>query len=336
MSSIINNKKIEILNELINLSESIANYFAGQIQDFIGISNFIEQRSSEFRDFSSKVNLPKNYKKENPDNLVLGPLYALNSAFLKSIQIIPDKIDKEVLSILKAFKEEFEFDNKNIFFSLNSIIKKISSENEIMKKIKNEFNEEKQKNENYKNSQKYEAYVKERQNLIKLYSNSEKKFKDIKAKFEEVDTKKMKIISNCIYRYLNIIHEDFNFIDNKNGGNKKLLKKYKKADKKTIKDIFPKLNIANITNWSGYEDWEEIEFDQLKDKIIYNDTQNKGDTKEQVRVSYTSVGEFYIPQIVVTNNIIGIDDEYMNLKATQNQTKFVDIIEDENKIKDIL
>ena len=146
----------------------------------------------------------------------------------------------------------------------------------------------------------------------------------------------MKIISNCIYRYLNIIHEDFNFIDNKNGGIKKLLKKYKKADKKTIKDIFPKLNIANITNWSGYEDWEEIEFDQLKDKIIYNDTQNKGDTKKQVRVSYTSVGEFYIPQIVVTNNIIGIDDEYMNLKTTQNQTKFVDIIEDENKIKDIL
>jgi hypothetical protein len=221
-----NKKKIEILNELNNLSESITNYFAGQIQEFLGLTDFIEIMSSEFRDFSSKVKLPKNYKPENPDNLDIGPFYIFNSIFLDSMQIIPDKIDKEVLSILKAFKEEFESDNKNVFFSLNSIIEEISSENEIMKTLKNEVNEEKQKNANYQKSQKYEEYVKEKQNLIKIYSNAERKFKDVKAKFEENEIKKMKIISNCIYCYLNIIHEDFKFIDNKNGDIKKLLKKY--------------------------------------------------------------------------------------------------------------
>ena len=147
----------------------------------------------------------------------------------------------------------------------------------------------------------------------------------------------MKIISNCIYCYLNIIHEDFKFIDNKNGDIKKLLKKYKKPDKKSIKDIFPNSSILNITNWSGYEDWD-IELDQLQtiiiDKNIESKGESSGETKEEIKYSYTSVGEFYIPQIVVTNNIIGIDDEYMNLNSAQNQTSFVDIIEDENKIKD--
>ena len=334
MSSIMNKDKIEILNELNNLSESITNYYAGQIQDFIGITNFIEQMTSEFREFSSKVKLPKNYKPENPDYLDIGPFYDINSIFLNSLQIIPDKIDKEVLSILKSFKEEFESDNKNVFFSLNSIIEEISSEQEIIKKIKNEFDEEKKKNENYQKSPKFEEYVKEKQNLIKIYSNSEQKFKEMKTKFEENETKKMKIISNCIYCYLNIIHEDFKFIDNKNGDIKKLLKKYKKPEKKSIKDIFPKICILNITNWSGYEDWEEIEFDQLKNKIVEKDSQSQGENKDNIRYSYTSVGEFYIPQIVVNNNIIGIDDEYMILKGSQSQTSFVDIIEDENKIKD--
>jgi len=147
-----NYTKIEILNELNNLSESITNYFAGQIQEFLGITDFIEQMSSGFRDFSSKVKLPKNYKPENPDNLDINPFYAVNSIYLNSMQVIPDKIDKEVLSILKAFKEEFESDNKNIFFSLNSIIEEISSEQEIMKKIKSEVDEEKKKNENYQKS----------------------------------------------------------------------------------------------------------------------------------------------------------------------------------------
>ena len=341
MSSIMNYKKIEILNELNNLSESITNYFAGQIQEFLGLTDFIEQMSSELRDFSSKVKLPKNYKPESPDNLDINPFYEVNSIFLSSMQVIPDKIDKEVLSLLKAFKEEFESDNKNVFFSLNSIIEEISSEQEVMKKIKSELDEEKKKNENFQNSQKYEDYVKEKQNLIKIYSNSEKKFKDMKAKFEENETKKMKIISNCIYCYLNIMHEDLKFIDNKNGDIKKLLKKYKKPDKKSIKDIFPNSNILNITNWSGYEDWD-IELDQLqsiiidkdKDKEMESKGESKGESKDQLRYSYTSVGEFYIPQIVVNNNMIGIDDEYMILKSAQNQTSFVDIIEDENKIKD--
>jgi hypothetical protein len=43
---------------------------------------------------------------------------------------------------------------------LNSIIEEVSSENELMKKVKNELNEEKDKNKNYQKSQKYEDYIK--------------------------------------------------------------------------------------------------------------------------------------------------------------------------------
>jgi hypothetical protein len=185
-----NYKKIEILNELNNLSESITNYFAGQIQEFLGLTDFIEQMSSELRDFSSKVKLPKNYKPESPDNLDINPFYEVNSIFLSSMQVIPDKIDKEVLSLLKAFKEEFESDNKNVFFSLNSIIEEISSEQEVMKKIKSELDEEKKKNENFQNSQKKKNLAKPEIVETKYVGEDNPKLNIIKSKKKNLEKKK--------------------------------------------------------------------------------------------------------------------------------------------------
>ena len=116
-----------IYDGLINFSETITTYFAGELQDFLGLITFIDQVSLELKEVSSKINLPKNYNPENPDNLNINSFYSFQSTILNNIKNIPDKINNEVLSVLKGFKDEFESDNKNIFFSLNSIIEDISN-----------------------------------------------------------------------------------------------------------------------------------------------------------------------------------------------------------------
>ena len=324
-------KKQNLIKEdLINLTNSITNYFAQELQDYLSLITFFEQVCTQFQEISSKVKLPKNFNSSNPDYLSLKSFYNFHSLFLNNIREIPEKINSDVLSTLKNFKEEFEFDNKNIFFSLNSIIEEISSQENLLNKTKKELDEEKTKNKDYKNSSKYNAYKKEIENKNKLYSDIEKKFNDIRKNFEENESKKNKIISNCIYIYFKMIHEDLDSVDNINGEIKKLINQYKSRDwKKSFNDIFPNLKILNLKYWGG------------DDKIQKNSEENnkvkqKTKKKEEKTTGNTFFNEFYIPSIVIQNNIIGIDDEFMVLKSQdqKNQTNFVDITEDEEKIKD--
>ena len=65
------NKKTLIYEELIKLAESFTNYFAGELQDFLGLITFFEQISSQIKEIVQKMKLPKNYKCDNPDYLFL-------------------------------------------------------------------------------------------------------------------------------------------------------------------------------------------------------------------------------------------------------------------------
>ena len=57
-------------------------------------------------------------------------------------------------------------------------------------------------------------------------------------KFEENESKKNKIISNCLYIYFKMIFEDLDSLDNQKGDIKKLIKLYKaKQNKKFINTI---------------------------------------------------------------------------------------------------
>ena len=70
-----NNEKI-IYDELISLTENITNYFAGQLQDYFGLINYMEQLSLEFKTFSSKIKLPKGYlENKSKDNLAINCFY---------------------------------------------------------------------------------------------------------------------------------------------------------------------------------------------------------------------------------------------------------------------
>ena len=343
------NKKTLIYEELIKLAESFTNYFAGELQDFLGLITFFEQISSQIKEIVQKMKLPKNYKFDNPDYLFLKSLYYFHSSILDKLKEIPDKINTDVLSTLKNFKEEFESDNKNIYFSLNSIIENISNEQQTFNKIKKELDEEKSKNKDYKKSAKYELYAKEMDIMNKLYSKNEKKFEDLKNLFEENEVKKNRIISKCLYIYLKIIHEDLGSIDNEKGEIKKLIKKYKaNKDKISINNIFQNSKILNIKKWEeNFNDWEEIKFDGKEaESIIINKLDKKEDKKDKKKETKketkkednnkfnTVLSDYYVPQIVVHNNIIGIDDEYMLLKTQEKHNNFVDIIEDEANIKD--
>ena len=67
--------------------------------------------------------------------------------------------------------------------------------------------------------------------------------------------------------------------------------------------------------------------------------EKEGETKNKNKVekkdsSHNVFSEYYIPPIVISSNIIGIENEYIVLKSSDNQSNFIDIIEEEEKIKD--
>ena len=62
-------------------------------------------------------------------------------------------------------------------------------------------------------------------------------------------------------------------------------------------------NINKIEN-----DWEELSYEQ--------DSKLKDNNNNPMN---TTISEYYIPQIVIKNNIIGIDDEYMIFNQEENQ-----------------
>ena len=338
MKSYIQDKDTLICEELNQLTQILTNYYGAELQDYLGLISFFEKAISGFKEIYLKIKIPKNYNPNNSDFLDLNSFYSFQTSYLNKLKNIPDKIETDVLKTLKNFTDEFELDNKNILFSLSSIIEDISTQQNIVDKRKTEFEEEKKMKKDYKNSLKYELYVKEMEALSKLLSNSEKKFNEIKETFEGNELKKNKMISNCLYIYLNIIHEELDSIDNKSDDIKKLIKKYKEnKDKKSIKDIFPNLKIFNIKNWSeNFSDWEELKFQGNEaESIIFNKIEKKEEKIKEKNTNNNLLNEFYVPQIVISNNIIGIDDEFMVLKSQDNNlSNFVDISEDEEKIKD--
>ena len=297
-------KKSLIYDELNKFSKIITNYFAQEIQDYLNLINFFEQVSSELKEIHRKIKIPKYLNKNNSDNLNLNSFYSFHSSFLNKLMDIPEKINVEIISTLKKCKEEFESDNRNVFISLSSIIEEISENKKNLDKgkndkigLKNEFD-----NEEIKNSSLF-------------YSDIEKKFLKIKKLFEENELKKNKIISNCLYIYFNMIQSSFDSLDDHNNEINKLIKKYKKnQEKKSINEYFPNSKILNIKNWgkdlSGWEDLEKKE------------------------ATNNNLNEYYVPQITLYNNFIGIDDEYMILKHQDNQNNSFNIIEDEERIKD--
>ena len=333
-------KKNTIYDELITIFEKITNYFAIEHQDFYDLLTFFEEISYELKEISSKIKIPKNINPNNPDYFNVDPFYNFHSSFLQNLKKISEKINTDVLSVLKNYKEEFEKDNKDILITLNSIIENIFAQQNNLEKAKNEYEEEKLKNKDYKNSLKNELYIKEIEKANKIYSNNEKKFIELKKLFEDNILKKNNIISNCIYIYFKTMHEDLDLIDNKNNEFKNLIKKYNsKQEKKSINEIFPDSNILNIENWGqSILDWEVLKFGGNEaESIIINKTEKKDEKKED-KNDNNIINEYYIPQIKILSNIIGIDDEYMILKSTDNKNNnFVDVTdvtEDEQKIKD--
>ena len=323
-----------IYEELKSFTEKISNYLDEKFKDFLDLINFLDKISSEFKEFSS-IKIPKNLDIQNNDtNLTNNTFYDFHSTIFNNIKTFSDKINNEILNQLKGFKDEFENDNKSIIFSLKLIEEEISTQQNVFNKQKDEFNEEKKKNKDYKNSDKYDLYKKEINAMNKLYSNSEKKFKEIEIKFEENEMKRSNTISNSISNYFKLFQDNLLLIDNQKKDIKQLLNKYKlNQNKININEIFPESKIVNLSNWgNNLDDWEDI-------NIIENENNNqineKNNNVEEKSTTNTAISEYYIPQIVINNNIIGIDDEYMQLKAQDNnENGFVDILVDEEKIKD--
>ena len=283
-----------IEGELISLIENLSNYIAGQLQDYNNLINYMEQMSSEYNSFLSKVKLPKTYSEnKSNDNLGINTFFDYHCFLCGDFQTISEKIKTDIISPLQSFKSEFESDNKLIFFSLNSMIEEISN----------------RKNNN-----------KDKETTNEFLSNLEKNFIKIKTSFEENEKKKSSFIYKILNAYFKIIQNDLKS-KNKNGDD--LLKKFKlKTEKRKMKNIFPNSKILNWKNWgkNNFSDWEELNYQE---------------ESKSIKAS-TSISEYYIPQIVIKNNIIGIDDEYMQFQPEEKnkESNFIDIIESEEKIKD--
>ena len=119
-----------------------------------------------------------------------------------------------------------------------------------------------------------------------------------------------------------LIHKDGK---SKNKNEEDLLKKFKlKSEKRDMKSIFPNSKLLNMKNWGKdiFDDWEQINY--------------KEESKTPSKITNTSITNVYIPQIVIKNNIIGIDYEYMQFKPEEKnkEENFIDIIESEERIQD--
>lgn len=326
-----NDNKNIIYEELISFSENIKIYYEGELKDYSNLINFIEQISTELKQISSKIKLPNDFSIEIPDKPNIISFYSFHSAIFWKFLSFSDKIDNEVLSQLKNYKQELEKNNHDIYKSMKTISDDISKQKNNINQRKNEY-----KNGDKKDNKKLELYKKEIESMNKLLSQSEQNYKTIKIKFEENELAKNEIISKSLHNYFNLIQDYFNLIDDQKNEVNNLINKFKeKQNKMSIKDIFPNLKINNLSDWSNrFDDWEELKFEE--NEVENPNEKSKIIIKEDNGNINKNLNEYYIPQITIKNNIIGINDEYMmiNSEDNNNQTSFVDVIEDEEKIKD--
>ena len=278
-----------IYDELLSLTGNVTNYFAGQLQDYTGLINYMEQMSSEFKSIFSKIKLPKSYtEKKSQDYLGINCFFDFHCFLCGDFQEISEKIKTEIISPLQNFQSEFESDNKLIFFSLNSLVEEFSNQ---------------------------KATIKDKNSAVELLTNIEKKFLETKTIFEKNENKKTSYIYNYLNLYFKLIHNDLHFrVKNED----ELLKKYKqKREKNNMKDLFPDSKILKWKNWG---------------KNALSDLDNANNKNMS-----TSIIEYYIPKILINNNIIGIDDDMVfqqEENKSDSEAGFIDIMESEEKIKD--
>ena len=278
-----------IYDELLSLTGNVTNYFAGQLQDYTGLINYMEQMSSEFKSIFSKIKLPKSYtEKKSQDYLGINCFFDFHCFLCGDFQEISEKIKTEIISPLQNFQSEFESDNKLIFFSLNSLVEEFSNQ---------------------------KATIKDKNSAVELLTKIEKKFLETKTIFEKNENKKTSYIYNYLNLYFKLIHNDLHFrVKNED----ELLKKYKqKTEKNKMKDLFPDSKILKWKNWG---------------KNALSDLDNANNKNMS-----TSIIEYYIPKILINNNIIGIDDDMVfqhEENKIENEAGFIDIMESEEKIKD--
>jgi len=326
-----NDNKNIICEELISFSENIKVYFEGELKDYSYLINFIEQISSELKQISSKIKLPNDSSKEIPDKMNIISFYSFHSNIFWKFLSFSDKIDKDILSQLKNYKQELEKNNNDIYSSIKSISDGISEQKNSLNQRKNEF-----ESGDRKDNKKYDLYIKEIESMNNLLSLSEEKYKAIKIKFEHNEAEKNEIISKNLHNYFKLIQDFFSLIDNQKDEVNNLLNKFKeKQEKKSIKDVFPNLKINNLSDWGKNLDiLEEL---KLKGNGVEKPSEtNTLNIKDENCNNNKTLNEYYIPQITINNNIIGINDEYMLINSEDNnmQNSFVNIIEDEEKIKD--
>lgn len=278
-----------IYDELLSLTGNVTNYFAGQLQDYTGLINYMEQMSSESKSIFSKIKLPKSYtEKKSQDYLGINCFFDFHCFLCGDFQEISEKIKTEIISPLQNFQSEFESDNKLIFFSLNSLVEEFSNQ---------------------------KATIKDKNSAVELLTNIEKKFLETKTIFEKNENKKTSYIYNYLNLYFKLIHNDLHFrVKNED----ELLKKYKqKTEKNKMKDLFPDSKILKWKNWgkNALSDWDNANNKNMSTSII----------------------EYYIPKILINNNIIGIDDDMVfqhEENKIESEAGFIDIMESEEKIKD--
>ena len=139
-----NNKSL-VLKELSNFSDTLTNYFSVESQDYLNLIIFIEQIASQLNEFS-KIKIPNKYDQNKPeDSLNLNSFYIFQKKILDKMKAIPTKIKDEIVSTLNKCKDEFESDNKMIFFSINEIIEELTTEHKLVDEKKKNLMRKKKK-----------------------------------------------------------------------------------------------------------------------------------------------------------------------------------------------
>ena len=304
--------------EIDKLKGDLNNYFASELKDILSLIQYIDILPNEISGIFDKIKFFQNIKNEN-----IKPFFKYHSNFLTQLENIALKTKNDVINPLLNFRSEFETNNKEIIFNLNSITEQIINQESLITKKYDEYLEEMKKLETIGNDskkkkivtksidEKYSIYNTQINNMNKIYKSCELNYKKIKNSFDENNRKKHKIISNCLYIYFNYIYQDLNEIDNKDNDFKKLLQKYQ-----TDSNSLSYINNNNIFN---------------KSKLLNGTWKFEINKKEEANISDNNL--INVEPFKRKLTIKDIDYEYMDFVNLSKSSFFFKTIDD-NTIED--
>jgi len=239
------NEENIIYNELMNLSNSLSNYFSQDINNISYLIDFFNKISLEFKNFGNNIVFNKNSN--------FSFFYESQLSLIEKFKHISKLIKKEIIDPIILYKDSYANKNKDILFSLNEIMEEINNHQKILNNVKQNYfnncqklkNEKNEEDKNLLENNYYTIYFNEFDEINKILDTSENKYKNIKQKLLNTENEKNKFILNKINEYLKIINNEIILYTNDNNKISNQINIKTTTNNSNIKALFENNSILN-------------------------------------------------------------------------------------------